>query len=389
MAYISSNANRWYCARENEYGTIPAITAANRIPAVHMQAQHHQEKSHRRDKTGSRTWQGMPQGMRRHTSFDLTTYMRDWPDPTQLPAQSPLFEAAMGGPGELFAGRTTAAGSDETTVVFQTPHGLTPGQALGVGGELRFVAAVADAVTVVLNAPLSAAPAAGIPIGPTATWRLEHELPSLSLFDYWDPASALQRVLTGAGVDRMSIRMNGDFHEFDFRGMAHDLIDSSSFVSGQSGATQFPAEPVRGQFSYSPVPGNLGQIWLGVLPGRFHTVSQASIEVRNNLNMRLREYGSELPRAITPGPREVTMTMELFTQDDEATTALYQAARQRSPVTVMFQMGQQGGQMAAVWLKSLIPDVPHFDDADLRLRWTFRDTRAQGSAEDEMVVAIG
>ena len=389
MAYISSNANRWYCARENEYGKIPTVTAAARIPAVRMAAQHHQEKSHRRDKTGSRTWQGVPPGMRRHTSFDLTTYMRDWADPTRLPAQGPLFEAAMGGAGTLFAGGVTAAGSDQSTIKFLTPHGLTPGQAMGVGGEIRFVAAVADATTVVLNAPLSAAPAAGIPVGPTATWRLAQELPSLTLFDYWDPASALQRVLTGAGVDHMAIRMNGDFHEFDFRGMAHDLIDSASFISGQGQATEFPAEPAATGFTYSPVPGNLGQIWLGVLPGRFHTVSQASIEVRNNLNMRLREYGSELPRAITPGPREVTMTMELFTQDDEATTALYQAARQRSPVTVMFQLGQQGGQMAGIWLKSLIPDVPQFDDADLRLRWTFRDARAQGTAEDEMVVAFG
>ena len=55
----------------------------------------------------------------------------------------------------------------------------------------------------------------------------------------------------------------------------------------------------------------------------------------------------------------------------------------------MFQLGQQGGQMAGIWLKSLIPDVPQFDDADLRLRWTFRDARAQGTAEDEMVVAFG
>ena len=389
MAYISSNANRWYCARETQYGKIPAITAANRIPAVRMAAHHYQEKSTRRDKTGSRTWQGVPDGMRRHTSFDLTTYMRDWADPAHPPSQAPLLEAALGREGVLYGGGTVGAGSDASTIRFVQPHGLVPGSAIGLGGEIRFVSAVADTSTVVLNAPLSGTPAAGLPIGPTATWGLAHELPSISLFDYWDPASAVQRVLTGAAVDQMTIRMNGDFHELEFRGAAQDIVDSASFASGDGAATAFPSEPVNAGFSYSPVPGNLGQIWLGVLPGRFHTVSQASIDIRNNLNVRAREYGYAVPRGITPGPREVTMTMELFSQDDEAATALYQAARQRSPITMMFQLGQSGGQLMGIWLKSLVPDVPKFDDADLRLRWTFHDTRAQGTAEDEIVVALG
>lgn len=103
MAYISSNANRWYCAREASYGQIPAITADNRIPAVSLSAQHQREKSQRRDKTGSRTWAGAPQGMRRHTSYSLTSYMRDWADSSVLPPQGPLFEAALGGEGNLWA----------------------------------------------------------------------------------------------------------------------------------------------------------------------------------------------------------------------------------------------------------------------------------------------
>ena len=36
--------------------------------------------------------------------------------------------------------------------------------------------------------------------------------------------------------------------------------------------------------------------------------------------MRTKEFGSSLPRGIAPGMREVTMTLELFGQDDEATT---------------------------------------------------------------------
>ena len=111
MAYISSNANRWYCARESAYGQVPAINAVNRIPAVKLTAQQQREKSQRKDKTGSRTWQGMPAGMRQQTTFDLTSYMRDWPDPTTLPSHGPLFEAAMGAAGVLWAGGTAGPGN--------------------------------------------------------------------------------------------------------------------------------------------------------------------------------------------------------------------------------------------------------------------------------------
>jgi hypothetical protein len=33
--------------------------------------------------------------------------------------------------------------------------------------------------------------------------------------------------------------------------------------------------------------------------------------------------------------------------------------------------------------------VPQFDDSDKRLQWKFTDTKAQGTAEDEVVVAFG
>jgi hypothetical protein len=389
MGYISSNANRWYCAQEGTFGQVPAITAANRIPAVKLTAQQQRAKSQRKDKTGSRTWAGMPSGMRRQTTFDVTSYMMDWADPTTLPPHGPLVAAAMGGAGALCAGGAAAAGTQASQIKFAAPTGLAPGQAVTFNGEIRFVAAVADPLSIVLNAPFSTAPAATSPLGPAAVYTLAPELPSVSLFDYWDPATAVQRVLSGAAVDRMSVSLNGDFHQFEFKGQAQDIIDSSSFSAGQGGATAFPAEPAAAGFSYSPVPGNLGQVWLGVIPNQFFTVAQASIEIRNNLNTRANEFGSVLPRAIAPGLREVMVTLELFGQDDVATTALYQAARQMSPLSMMFQLGQVNGQLLGIYLKSLVPDVPVFDDTENRLKWKFSDTRAQGTIDDEVVVAFG
>jgi hypothetical protein len=133
----------------------------------------------------------------------------------------------------------------------------------------------------------------------------------------------------------------------------------------------------------------MGQAWIGSGPDRFYTITSASFLVDNALDMRAREFGSNLPRSISPGRRSVKLEFELFEQDDAATQTLYQAARQQSPIEVMFQLGEQQKQLVGVYLKSLVPDVPEFDDSEHRLRWRFREARAQGTVDDEIVVAFG
>jgi hypothetical protein len=374
---------------EGAYGTIPAITAANRIPAVSMSAQVKRAKSQRKDKTGNRTWQGVPLGMRAQTFYDMKTYMRDWADPSAPPPHDPMFEAAMGGAGLIWTGGTPNTGTTASSIAFTSPHGLTPGQAVASNGEIRFVAAVADASTIILNAPFSTAPVVGVPLGPTAGYSLAETLPSVSFFDYWDPSDAVQRVLTGVAVDEFSVKLNGDFHEFEFKGQAQDIIDSVSFTANQGGLTTFPAEPTQGAYSYSPVPGNLGQVWLGVIPNQFLTVSAASVTIKNNIDMRANEFGSNLPQGISPGQREVSITLELFAGDDMTTQSLYQAARQQVPMGVMFQLGQVGGQLMGIYLPSVVPVVPEFDDSERRLKWKFEETRAQGTGGNEITIAFG
>lgn len=388
MSYVSSNANRWYCAKESAYGVIAAISATNRIPAVGMTAQVQLAKSQRKDKTGTRTWAGLPQGMRTQTSFDLKSYMRDWADPTTLPPHGPLFEAAMGQPGNLWTGGTPTSATT-SSIVFAAPHGLNPGQGVVSNGEIRFVAAVADPTTIVLNAPFSSAPVPGLPIGPTATYALTSALPSVTLYDYWDPSTALQRVISGAAVDQTTIKLNGDFHEFGFRGSAQDIIDSASFTAGQGGASAFPPEPAVAAYTYSPVPGNLGEVWIGVIPNQFLTVSSASVQIKNNIDMLAKQFGTSQPQGIAPGQREVSMSLELFSGDDINTLSIYQAARQRSPMGVMFQLGQVGGQLLGIYLTSVVPVVPEFDDSQNLLQWKFENSRAQGTSDNEIVIAFG
>jgi len=86
--------------------------------------------------------------------------------------------------------------------------------------------------------------------------------------------------------------------------------------------------------------------------------------------------------------RTMTAAFDLYSMDNDATKELYEAARQDSPISVMFQLGVAEGQVMAVYLKSVVPEVPEFDDSDNRLQWRFRTSRAQGTIDDEISVAF-
>lgn len=387
-SYISSNANRFYTGLESAYGIVPTIGAGNRIPALKLTVQQELEVTQRKDKTGSRTFVGLPTGGRRRTIFELQTCLTTLQQ-TGAPGYGPLFQSALGASPLRYAGGTVSSADGTGKVKFSAAHGLAAGQAVYSSGDVRFVAAIVDANTVQLNAPFTVIPAAGASIGATVTYVPATEIPSVSIFDYWSPSTAVQRILSGAAVDQMDILVNGDYHEFHFRGVAQDVMDSSSFAGGGPQQLQsFPPEPALGAFDYTVVPGNLGQAWLGTSPSQFFTITSASIQLKNALDTRTKEFGSNLPRAIAPGRRSVTATFTLHGLDDTATTGLYQAARQQSPVTVMFQLGESSGQTMAVNLKSVIPQVPEFDDSTNRLQWKFRASRAQGTADDELTVAF-
>jgi hypothetical protein len=213
-------------------------------------------------------------------------------------------------------------------------------------------------------------------------------LPSLTLYDYWDPQTAVQRIITGAGVDTFELSLNGDFHEFLFRGPAADIVDSTSFIPGTAGLSQFPAEPALQQFDYSVVPGHLGQVWLGGSASQFFTLTAAQIQVRNNLDTRHREFGATLPRALSPGMRHVLSHISILAQDDGQSAALYQAARARVPVPAMLQLGQQQGQLFGVYIPSIQPEIPTYNDSEYRLQWDFQNNLAQGQADDELYIAF-
>ncbi|MBS1832169.1 MAG: hypothetical protein JST65_05620, partial [Acidobacteria bacterium] len=296
--YVSSNDNRFYVASETAYGNVPSIDGQHRVPALRLRAKQTVDRVQRRDKTGSRTFAGLPPGTRNRTNFELSTYLTSWSDQSREPAYGPMFRSAMGGTGQLFTGGTVASTSG-FNLTFSAAHGMTSaGKAVVVGGEMRFVVAIVNGTTVQLNAPFTGNVAGGTAVGATMNYAPETDLGSVSIFDYWSPSTLVHRIVSGAAVDQMRVKVNSDFHEFEFKGPARDIIDSTSFESGEGGLTDFPAEPALGGFDYSIIPGHLGQVWLGTPANRFYTLTEAELVVDNNIDVREREFGLSGPVCI-------------------------------------------------------------------------------------------
>lgn len=384
--YISSNANRFYVAVESSYGQAAAISGANRFPAVKLQAHQLLEPSRRMDKTGARTFLGTSKDARRLTAFEVRTYLISW-NGVGEPYYGPLFQAALGASEQLSSG-LIVAGVDSGQLHTTAAHGLSLGSAVSFSNEIRFVTAIPDAFTIAVNAPFTNIPSPNAVLAPAVTYSLSTILPTLTLYDYWDPSTAVSRIATGAAVDTFLVSVNGDFHEFTFSGPAADLLDSSSFAAGAAGLTAFPVEPALTQFDYSIVPGHLGEVWLGSTPNQFFTLTGASLQLKNNIEVRNHEFGSAYPGAIAPARREVECNFTLLAQDDAQTTALYSAAKQRTVISAMLQLGKQQGQLMSVFLRAVTPEIPNYNDSETRLQWDFKNNVAQGTSNDEIYIAF-
>ncbi|MFL6451367.1 MAG: hypothetical protein ACJ746_27375 [Bryobacteraceae bacterium] len=324
---------------------------------------------------------------RRRTGFEVRTYLSGWANTGQVP-YGPLFQAAMGAEPEIGQELVVAWAPTPVSISTTTPHGRVIGSGVSDGREIRFVSAVADSFHLTVNVPFSRPLAAGTQLNPTVSYRLATDLPSLTIYDYWEPLTAISRIITGAAVNIMDLSVNGDRHEFTFSGPAADLVDSASFSVGTAGLGSFPSEPALEVVKTRAVPGHLGQAWLGGTASEFFTITEASIQLQNNIDLRNKEFGFSYPRAAIAGQRQVNTAFSLFARDDSQTLGLYSAAKNQAATSMMLQMGAQKGQLMGAYLPSVIPVVPVFDDAETRLRWRFKNNVVQGTSDDELYIAF-
>jgi hypothetical protein len=52
-------------------------------------------------------------------------------------------------------------------------------------------------------------------------------------------------------------------------------------------------------------------------------------------------------------------------------------------------LGEQANQLFGAYMPAMVPEVPEYDDSQTRLQWRFSNSRAQGTANDELYIAFG
>jgi len=166
------------------------------------------------------------------------------------------------------------------------------------------------------------------------------------VFDYWDPASAVQRILSGAAVDQMEIQIDGDFHEFHFSGMAQDVLDSASFTAGQGNLTSYPRSRGSAHSTTQSCRGNLGEAWLGTTPAQFFTVTEAAVVLKNGLDTRSREFGFSFRKRSHRDKNRAGVDRTLQ-PDRQRNTSVVPGGAAADAISVMFQLGQMQGQVMA------------------------------------------
>ena len=261
--HIASYANRSYAALESELGAVAAITTSHRLPLSKLDIRSVREASQRLDKSGGRTFVGAPNNGREHTTVQFSTYLTGWDALSGVPELDAALQAVMGGEVQASVPNIITSISSGLTVTMSAPHGLSIGQAISVGSEIRFVDSILDDHTVVVNCPMPADAGEGSAVGRCITYRLGSHLKSLTILDYWDPSTAIQRCAAGVSVDQLLVSVNGDFHEMVFSGEGSAYYDSASELPGSSGLQEFPIEPIGEWAVGELIPGSVGRAWIG------------------------------------------------------------------------------------------------------------------------------
>ncbi|MBK7927507.1 MAG: hypothetical protein IPJ98_08440 [Bryobacterales bacterium] len=387
--HIASYANRSYAALEAELGAVAAMTSSHRLPLSKLDIRSVREASQRLDKSGGRTFVGVPHNGREHTTIEFSSYLTGWDSMSGVPELDAAVQAVMGGEVQANAPNAITDVSGGLTVTMSAPHGLSVGQAIAIGSEIRFVDSVLDDHTVVVNCPMPAGTGGGTGVGRCVTYRLGSHLKSLTIYDYWDPSTAIQRCAAGVSVDQLVVSVNGDFHEMVFSGEGSGYYDSASELPSSSGLQEFPSEPVGEWATGELIPGSIGRAWIGTGGEACSNVLVGKLAMNNHIDYRRREFGGLRGGCVRAGIRDVRLDLRIRAENSDEARSLFSASRLQQPVPVMFQLGESSGRMCAMYLPQVVMEVPVFDDSGPSLEWIIRQARAQGVYNDELIVAFG
>ncbi len=236
--------------------------------------------------------------------------------------------------------------------------------------------------------------AAGTVVAATSvTYNLADASPSLSIWNFRDPAAMEQLVALGSIVGSMRFDISQDRSVIEFSGMSRYVSPSDGFASldapAKGGLSAFPVRP--------SAPVYAGIMSLGLYGSA--TLNSAVYTTLRSLSINA-EFGRSLIdnvlfNAAYPGlpqqvVRNVTVDFELTDEDVAALIALKLKARMKEVMNLVFVVGATAGNICTITLKNVQLTVADYDESQPSWGAKFSGVAHATNATsiDELVVAF-
>jgi hypothetical protein len=210
--------------------------------------------------------------------------------------------------------------------------------------------------------------AATISAGVSVTYSLADNLtatpsPSLSIFNFRDPATTIQQIAAGAAVKTMSLAFNNNgVQKVSFSGPAKYVVESHRFsgepTANKCGLTAFPARPSSPVYNGSPVLGWNGSVSIG--GNSWPTLRSANLSVDFARELQMDVFGAGLAVAIMQGQRSWPVDLTIYADDSANFQALI-AALTTTVQSVVIVVGNVAGNTHTFNLNNILFDRETMD----------------------------
>lgn len=250
--------------------------------------------------------------------------------------------------------------------------------------------------------------------GTSCTYTFNDNIPMVTIWSFRQPSTLDQRVLHSAVVQEATFNIGQDgAGTWSCQGEGVSLLTSNGFSSADAitrgGLSAFPTEPGSPVTNGNILAGFTGLVqvqepganvgsdgWDGntLSPGTAQTIAvirTANIRVQTQ-NMLVKDtFGSYYPTLTEGGERTVSTSFSLYDSDDTSTENIKQASYDKTPVTIVYQLGTVAGNIWTFTLSNVQLATYELNDQQLRFSMDVGESRTYSttlSSLDEMSLVI-
>ena len=227
--------------------------------------------------------------------------------------------------------------------------------------------------------------------GVSVTYGIEDASPSLSIYNYRDPATMEHLVALGAVVASTRFNLSQEQTSVEFSGPCRYVSPSEGFASldatAKGGLTAFPTRPASPTYAGTMALGLYGSATLD--SNAYTTIRSLSIScdwARSLIDNTL--FNGAYAGVPQQGIRSVTVEFELTDEDTTAIESLKSKARAKTAMDLVFVIGSTAGNIWTVTLNDTQLSSPDYNDGQPSwgVRFTGTAHATSETAKDEITI---